>query len=263
MARMTSRKLLYLPLRLLRPGDKSRQRLTPAMQELAASIRQVGILQPLTVQKHPRDYTVVSGNRRLMAAHMAGLGEAPCLLLSSQDPALISLTENLQREDLGYFREAELLQDYLRRTGLSQSQAACRLGRSQSAVANKLRLLGHGPAVRQALEEHGLSERHARELLRLPQEDQRLRCIREIAASRFTVAQTERYIDTLLCNSQAPLEQKLRRRDTRLFLERTAREAESLRRGGVDAQWSRQEQAGDILVTIRIHAGDFTQKSDF
>ena len=251
-------KLLYLPIRLIQPGVAGRQRETATLQELAASIQQVGILQPLTVRKSSNQYLVVSGNRRLMAARMAGLGEVPCILLEmdAQNAELIGLTENLQREDLHYFDEAELLQRYLQHSGLTQGQAARKLGRSQSAIANKLRLLQHSPRVRQALTEAGLSERHARELLRVEGESTRLRLLGEIVARRLSVAQTERYIDAFLANGIPPESEKLRRRDTRLFLERVARDTAALQGSGVQADLNRQEKAGEILLTVRILPSD-------
>ena len=150
-------RVLYLPVHLLHPGQTGRGKPTALLQELAASIRELGILQPLTVRKTGDSYQVVSGNRRLMAAKMAGLGEVPCLITRADgaDAELIALTENLQREDLGYFQEAEYLQAYLAHSGLTQAQAAKKLGRSQSAIANKLRLLQHSPKVRQALLDNG------------------------------------------------------------------------------------------------------------
>lgn len=247
-------KLLYLPLRMVQPGAAGRQRPTASLQELAASIQQVGILQPLTVRKNGSQYIVVSGNRRLMAARMAGLGEVPCILLEmeAQDAELIGLTENLQREDLHYFDEAVLLQQYLQHSGLTQGQAAKRLGRSQSAIANKLRLLQHSPRVRQALAESGLSERHARELLRVEGESTRLRVLQEISARGLSVAQTERYIDAFLANGKPPESEKLRRRDTRLFLERVTRDAAALQGSGISTNLDRQEKPGEILLTVRI-----------
>lgn len=245
--------ILYLPLKLVQPSSVDRGRLTVQLQELAASIAAVGILQPLTVRKSGREYLVVSGNRRLMAARMAGLGEVPCLLLTvdAGDAELIALTENLQREDLHYFDEARCLQEFLQHSGLTQSQAAAKLGRSQSAVANKLRLLGHSPRVREALREAGLSERHARELLRLEGEARRLQAVAEIARLRLSVAQTQRYIDRLLEN-QAPLTEKLQRRDARLFLERVVRDAAQLKNSGVAADLHRQENPGEIVLTVRL-----------
>ena len=246
-------RILYLPIRMVQPSRTDRGRTTIQLQELAASIAEVGVLQPLTVRKSGGQFVVVSGNRRLTAARIAGLGEVPCILLDvdAADAELIGLTENLQREDLHYFDEAECLQKYLARSGLTQSQAAKKLGRSQSAVANKLRLLCHSPKVRQALREKGLSERHARELLRLGGEAQRLKVLGEIVEKRLSVAQTERYIDAVLQNGEHTGE-KFRQRDTRLFLERVARDAAQLQRSGVSTDLSRQEDQGQIVLTVRV-----------
>lgn len=254
MANSWEHRMLYLPLRLLQPGTAARLRPTAALQELSASIRQVGVLQPLTVRKNGGQYVVVSGNRRLTAARMAGLTEVPCILMDPdrQDPALIALTENLQREDLHYLDEAELLRAYLDRGHLSQAQAARRLGRSQSAIANKLRLLRHGPRMRQLLREQGLTERHARALLRVEDQEKCLLCAAEIAKNRLSVAQAERYIDIFLQNGKGSGENRLRRRDTRLFLERVSRDTAELRRNGVAAELDRQEDKGEIVLTVRI-----------
>ncbi len=247
-------RILYLPIHLVKPGQPGRGRPTTLLQELAASIGEVGVLQPLTVRKIGESFLVVSGNRRLMAAKMAGLGEVPCLLLDveEEDAELIALTENLQREDLEYFDEAELLQEYLRHSGLTQAEAAKKLGRSQSAVANKLRLLQHSGKVRMALRESGLSERHARELLRVQGETERLSVLEELRRRRLSVAQTERYIDTYLQNQAVSGNQRYRRRDTRLFLERVAKDTELLRSAGVNAELEQQESGEEILLTVRI-----------
>lgn len=195
-------KILYLPLHLVQPGHPERGRNPVALQELAASIGEVGVLQPLTVRKSGREFHVISGNRRFLAARMAGLGEVPCILLDvdAGDGELIFLTENLQREDLGYFQEAEFLRRYLDKSGLTQAQAAKKLGRSQSAIANKLRLLSHPASVREALTEAGLTERHARELLRISGEQARLVAAADIAEKGLSVAQTQRYVDIFLQN---------------------------------------------------------------
>lgn len=253
MAPVSRRRLLYLPIRMLQGQSPARRYAPVGLQELAASIHQVGMLQPLTVQKNGNQYQVVSGTRRLLAARMAGLEELPCLLLEeAQEPGLIALTENLQRENLFYLEEAELLREYLRRSGLTQEEAARRLGCSQSAIANKLRLLRHSPAVRQALEETGLNQRQARELLRLPTEQSRLYAIREIASLGLNVSQTQRYISGYLSNMAQPQQDKLRRRDTRIFLERIRGDAALLRRNGIPTELQCQEQEDRILLILRI-----------
>lgn len=214
-------RVLYLPLRLVKPGILGRARNTAKLQELSASIMEVGILQPLTVRKTGETFTVVSGNRRLMAARMVGLGEVPCILLNVEESAeeLIVLTEKLQREDLHYLEEAELLKRYLQVSGLTQSQAAKKLGRSQSAVANKVRLLNHPAAIRQLLEELEVPERHARELLRVPGEETRRQVLLEVSQRGYSIAQVERYIDNLLETMSLPREERFIRRETRRLLE--------------------------------------------
>jgi ParB family chromosome partitioning protein len=247
-------RVLYLPLPLVKPGQTARGRPTAQLQELAASIGELGILQPLTVRKTGESYTVVSGNRRLLAARMAGLGEVPCILLEAEvlDAELISLTENLQREDLDYFEEAQCLQQYLTHSGLTQAQLARRLGRSQSAIANKLRLLQHSPRIQQALKEQGLSERHARELLRIPGEAGRLMVLSVLAERGLNVHQTQQYIDSYLENRSCHGAERCRKRDTRLFLERLNRDTASLRAAGIPAELQRQDAPGEIVLTLRI-----------
>lgn len=222
-------RLLYIPLRLLKPGDLQRTRETLALQELTASVAEMGILQPLTVKKQGDGYLVVSGNRRLMAARQVGLGEAPCILLRVEESEgeLIRLMELLQREDLHYLEEAEYLKEFLHRSGLTQAKAAKKLGRSQSAVANKVRLLSHPASIRQLLREQGLHERHARELLRVP-EPARQEVLLEISRRKYSIAQTEQFIDQFLSGPSAPEDSGSLRRDMRLFLQRIARESDLL-----------------------------------
>lgn len=247
-------RILYLPLHLVKPGQPNRGRTTAQLQELAASIGQVGILQPLTVRKNGEHFTVVSGNRRLMAARLAGLGEVPCLLLEveDQDAELISLTENLQREDLHYFDEAELLQKYLCHSRLTQSQAARRLGRSQSAIANKLRLLQHSPKVRSALRERNMSQRHARELLRISGETERLQVLEVMADKHMSILQAEKYIDTYLKNHATQGEERYKLRDTRLFLQRLDQDTRLLQSAGIPAHMLQTQEGEELVLTVRI-----------
>jgi ParB family chromosome partitioning protein len=244
-------KILYLPLGLVQPGSSQRRKATITLQELAASIAQVGILQPLTVRPSGGRYVVVSGNRRLLAARMAGLDLVPCILLDLKEPdaMLISLTENLQREDLNYFAQAELFSKYLALSGLTQQQAAARLGRSQSAVANLLRLLTHSEPVRRAILDAELTQRQARELLRISQESLKLRIIPEIQG--LSVAQTQRYIDQCLENGHCALPERLRRRDARLFLERVAQDAAQYQAAGLTADLARQP-GRELVLTVSL-----------
>ncbi len=146
-----------------------------AIRQLADSIRQYGVLNPLTVRRTTDGYELIAGERRLRAARAAGLSEVPCLIMSAteEDSSAIALVENLQRRDLDFFEEAAGYRQLIDRYGLTQEEAAHRVGKTQSAVANKLRLLKLSPETMQMIRDGGLTERHARAILRLPTEEQR------------------------------------------------------------------------------------------
>ena len=254
--------LLRLPPELIRPNPAQPRRSfdREALRELADSIAQHGLLQPLTVRRQGGVYELVAGERRLRAARMAGLEEVPCLLLELDETrsGLLALVENLQRKDLDCWEEAEGIARLMQLGGLSQEQAARQLGKSPSAVANKLRLLKHSPAVRAALREQGLSERHARALLRLPDERRRLEAIRVIVQRDLTVAKTEAYIDALLAEDRPPEPArpknppKLQVKDLRLFLNSLDRHLETLRQAGIDAGLRREETGEALVLTITL-----------
>lgn len=253
-----SGRVLYLPTARIRPNPMQPRKHfdTGGLQELAGSIRQYGVLQPLTVRKAGGAYELVAGERRLRAARLAGLTEVPCLLADVDEEAsgMLALVENLQRRDLDYIEEAEGLQKLMQQYHLSQEQAARRIGKSQSAVANKLRILRHPPSVLQALREHHLTERHARALLRLPDEEERLRVIGLIVQGEWTVAKTERYIDARLA-PKVPQRRELGTfvlRDVRVFLNSIDHQLDLVRAAGVSASRDRQETDREIVLTIRI-----------
>ena len=160
------------------------------LRELAASIRVHGVLQPLTVRRTAEGWELIAGERRLRASRLAGLETVPCIesAAGDEESALLALIENLQRQDLHYFEEAAAIGDYIHRTGITQEEAARQLGRSPSALANKLRLLRLSPACREQLVKGGLTERHARCLLRLEDESERLTALKYIADHQLNVA---------------------------------------------------------------------------
>ena len=247
-------RVVFLPLSAIRPNPAQPRTVFDAqgLQELAASIRQYGVLQPLTVRKKAGFFELVAGERRLRAAGLAGLCEVPCLLVSvdDQDAGLLALVENLQRRDLDYLEQAEGLQRLMQEYHLTQEQAARRLGKSQPAVANKLRL---SSPVRAALRASGLSERHARALLRLEDETAQLRAIRLIAENDWTVARTERYVDEQL--SAAKGKARLSRfvlRDMRLFLNGINHQLDLIRAAGLNPQTEQEETERELVLTIRI-----------
>mgnify|MGYP002856214909 FL=1 len=258
---LESNRVYYIPVDQIRPNpSQPRKIFDPAsLQELAASIVQYGILQPLTVRRRGDQFELISGERRLRAAKLAGLTEVPCLQMGvdEEQSGMIALVENLQRRDLDYIEEAEGLARLMRLYGLSQEQAAARVGKSQSAVANKLRLLRHSPAVLAALREYHLSERHARALLRLPTETQRMEAIRVIVRREMTVARAEQYIEDLLktqAEEQAAPKgvRKFLLRDIRLFLNTIDHSLDLVKNAGIQADAQREETDQEIILTIRL-----------
>lgn len=254
-----SSRVQYIPLERIVPNPhQPRRDFDPeGLQELAASIRQYGVLQPATVRTRGRDYELVAGERRFRAAKLAGLRELPCLIaqVGEEDSALLALMENLQRRDLNYMEEAAAIAQLVQRWGLSQEEAARRLGKSQSAVANKLRLLRLEEPVAEALHHYGLTERHARALLRLEDPEQRLAAVEHIGKNQLNVADAEGYIDRLVAQNQTT--QPRRRsayiiKDVRLFLNSVDRGVRLMQTAGVGAKVSRRDTEDAICLTVTI-----------
>lgn len=253
-------RIQYLPIEQIRPNPAQPRKIfePEALRELASSIERYGILQPLTVRRCCGEFELVAGERRLRAAKLAGCTEVPCIFLSVDDAqsGMVALVENLQRRDLDYIEEAEGLLRLMRLYGLNQEQTAERVGKSQSAVANKLRLLRLSPAVLARLREHHLSERHARALLKLPTEDDRLFVLSVIAREQMNVAKTEEFIDAYLEKKRAQEPKRgLRKfivRDVRLFLNSVNHSLEIVRGAGINAVSSQEETEQEIVLTIRL-----------
>ena len=230
-----------------------------SLRELSESIRAYGVLHPLTVRLRAGKYELVAGERRLRAAKMAGLREVPCMVVdvNLEDAGLLALVENLQRRDLDFLEEARGLQQLIRMFGMSQEEAARRIGRSQSAVANKLRLLKLPEDVLEALRENGLGERHGRALLRLPDADKQRAALETILERDLTVAATDAYVDALL---QAPEPQpdkpEPRRsfvmKDVRVFLNSLSHGLDLMKQGGIAAGMRREETDEALILTISI-----------
>ncbi len=237
------------------PNQPRRDFDAEALSELAASIAEYGVLSPLSVRLRYGRYELVAGERRLRAARQAGLKKVPCVILDvdAAESGLIALVENLQRENLSFLEEARGIANLIRLYGLTQADCARRLGKSQSAVANKLRLLSLPGDLLDALCSAGLTERHARALLRLPDDAARRAALEHIAGRGLNVAQTEAYIDSLL----APAAPEGPRRsfilkDVRVFLNSLNRGLEVMKRGGIAAGMTREETDDALIVTISI-----------
>ena len=231
-----------------------------AIAQLAESIRQYGVLNPLTVRRAPGGgYELVAGERRLRAARVAGLNDVPCLVISAdnQDSSAIALVENLQRRDLDFFEEAYGFKRLINQYGLTQEEAARKVGKTQSAVANKLRLLRLSQQNMELIRSANLTERHARCLLRLESEEDRINATKYIIEHDLNVSRSEQYIDDLLKEKETePVtqERKVVRliKDVRFFLNTLNRAVGVMVDSGIGATVEQQESDDGLTLTINI-----------
>ena len=249
---METGRVVFLPAKAIRPNPAQPRQLfrEDALSELTESIRRHGILQPLSVRRVGTAYELIAGERRLRAGMQAGLTELPCIVMNmdDQESGVASLVENLQRQDLDFLEEAQGIQKLMAQYTMSQEQVARLLGKSQSAIANKLRLLRHSPQVLSALREYELTERHARALLKLPTELQKLQVIAVIARQKLSVARTEQYIESLL----QPKEEKPQKANVGTFLNSLNRSLAQIQLSGIPAISERRETDSQIVLTITI-----------
>lgn len=229
-----------------------------ALEELSDSIKQYGVLQPLLVAPDAGgSYMLIAGERRLRASKMAGLTEVPVIVseYTPQQIAEIAMIENLQRKDLHYMEEARGYEKLMNTFGMTQQIMAARVGKKQSTIANKLRILKLPQDVQQTLVEKELSERHARSLLKLSSEEDQRAVLKKIIRGNLNVRQTEALVDKTLKDA-GQLQKKKRRivivKDVRIYLNSIKRILESVSAAGIPASMETEVEEGDVLVTIRI-----------
>ncbi len=249
---METGRVVFLPAKAIRPNPAQPRKIFQegALTELAESIRQHGILQPLSVRRVGTSYELIAGERRLRAGIMAGLTEIPCIIMSmdEKESGLTALVENLQRQDLDFVEEARAISLLMEQHAMSQEKTAQLLGKSQSAVANKLRLLRHSGAVLDKLRQAGLTERHARALLKLNTEPEKLRAIETIQRLGMSVARAEQYIENL-CAGQG---EKPEKADIGTFLKNVSQTICRIQKCGIPAISERRETDSQIVLTITI-----------
>lgn len=252
-------KIVEIPCSLISPNpDQPRKSFDrDELIQLAKSISQDGIVQPLTVRPCENGYTLVSGERRLRAAKIAGFQSVPCISvdISNERSAVVALIENIQRADLNFFEAAQAISSLITTYGMTQEEAAVRLGLSQPCIANKLRILRLTDEERKIITDGALSERHARAVLKITDPAQRKDILTKAAAESLTVAQTERLV------AAAEREEHIRRsykkrapvlKDVRLFFNTVDKALDVIRMAGVNATVKKEHKKDYIEYTIRI-----------
>lgn len=254
-------KIIYLELSKIIPCSTQPRRNFPVaeLSELALSIKENGILQPITVRRMNRGYEVIAGERRLRAAHMAGLSKMPCILICADErkSATLALLENLQRQDLGFFEEAEGIAHLMKVCSYTQEEVAKKLGKSQASVSNKLRLLKLGADVIKKISDASLTERHARALLRLNSREERNSALAHIINKKLNVHDTDEYIDSLINKRKEPTEkhkskERIIIKDVRLFYNTVGKAIDTMRRAGFRTDLVRDEDDEAINMSIKI-----------
>lgn len=227
-----------------------------SLEDLSASIAQYGVLQPLLVAPAENGkYLLIAGERRLRASKLAKLIEVPVIIseYTSQQIAEIALIENLQREDLHYLEEAEGYEKLMNQFHLTQEAMAARVGKKQSTIANKLRLLRLSSEVRKVLIDASLSERHARALLRLEEDVKRLEVLQIVVARNYSVRQTEEYIEKLLNETQQEKKKRLIVvNDVRIYLNSIKQVVTAIKDVGIPVNMEQTIEGDEVVVSLRI-----------
>ena len=256
-------RLRDVPVSLIRPNpDQPRRSFDErSIAELAASIKQVGLIQPLVVRRSGGGYELIAGERRLRAVKSLGMTQVRCMIengIADADLPVMAVVENLQREDLGFFEEAEHYAALIERFGLTQEELGRKIGKSQSYIANKLRLLKLPEELRGAIAEAGLTERHARAFIRLDSDALRREAIERAAAGRLSVKETERLVDRLSAKKGAAKRPRMIRlfRDYRIFINTVDAACGQLRESGlaVTSETRDVEFGIEIKITVSTRA---------
>ncbi|NLX76094.1 MAG: nucleoid occlusion protein [Clostridiaceae bacterium] len=265
------RKITYIPIENIRPNPYQPRRNfeQSSLEELCNSIREYGVIQPINVRKTPSNhYELVSGERRLRASMMAGLKEIPAIVIdvNEDDLAIMALIENLQREDLGYMEEAEGYRNLIKEHGLTQEELAQKIGKSQSTIANKIRLLRLPPMVKKILSDHNLTERHARALLKLHDEQLQLKVLQRVCEKELNVKKTEELVQKVLekyANPKTnPEGKRLTRsiKDIRIFVNTIKQAIDMMKKSGINAKAAQIDRGEFVEFIVRIPKKEHTMK---
>ena len=254
----TSGSILLIPVDSIMPNPNQPRKVfnQAELEGLASSIKQNGIIQPLVVRRRENDkFELISGERRLRASKIVGLETVPCVLMSACDvqSALYAIIENIQRDNLNFFEEAESILKLSDLYGLSQQEISKKLGKSQSSLSNKLRLLKLSPELRSVIIENSLTERHARALLKLNNDTERLRVLLYIIEKNLNVNDTDKYIESLLKPVNVKSEPKFKKlKDVKIFINTINHAVDTMRKAGIQAISTEHETCEYYEYVVRI-----------
>ncbi|MGN0448352.1 MAG: ParB/RepB/Spo0J family partition protein [Acutalibacteraceae bacterium] len=247
--------VLLIPNELIYPNPNQPRKLfnQEELVNLAISIRMNGILQPITVRETFKGYEIVSGERRFRASKLAGMTSVPCIVIevSTLKSATLALIENLQRQNLGFFEEAAAIEKLMQDFALSQEEIAKRLGKAPSTVSNKLRILALPKKVKEMIIENGLTERHARAFLKLP-EDKLLPTVEKVIEKKLNILQTEALIDEMLSEKTSKGKRKIMFSDVKIFLNTINHAVDTMKNAGINAQVKREDKGESYVYYIEI-----------
>jgi len=252
----------YIPIKSIKPNPyQPRKNFSKrALEELCQSIKTYGVIQPISVRKIGEDsYELVAGERRLRAAEMANLETIPAIIVKymDKDSAVVALIENLQREDLNFIEEAEGYNSLINDHGFTQQELAEKVGKNQSTIANKLRILRLPDNVKKVIIENGLTERHARALLKLPDEEMQMYVLDKIIKKDLTVKKTESLIKSLLedlVKEKEPVhKQNIKGMiNFKIYLNTLRNAYTAIKESGIDAKYEQKDLGDYIEVTVKI-----------
>lgn len=248
-------RLVNIPVSEIRPNRAQPRRFfdEDSLRALAASIEENGLITPISVRKEADGYELIAGERRLLAHKMLGRETIPAIIDSADDErsAVLALIENLQREDLDFLEETLAMKSLLASVG-TQKELAKRLGISQPAVANKLRLLALPRVTLERLAQAGMTERHARALLPLCEDERLEAAVTQIIEKRLTVAKTEKLVERIKNSRPQNKSRILILKDLRLFTGAISRAVDVMKEAGIDAVSKKTEDDNEITFTIVI-----------
>jgi len=232
-----------------------------SLDELTNSIKSYGVLQPIVVRRNGRmGYEIIAGERRWRACKKAGLKEIPAIIKDAKDmdSAILALIENIQREDLNFIEEAEGYRQLIQECGVTQEQLAMKLGKSQSTIANKMRILKLPPEIISIISQKKLSERHARSLLKLPDKELQMQILKQVVEENLSVRQTEELIERTIekINNDNKKEKgksfKIAIKDVRIFVNSVRKLVKTIKETGVKAEYKEIDKGEFIELQVQL-----------